>query len=89
MKTFGISLNDFIGVGPSPHSVVMTTDSHLTECYDQSACLVEYIGNAMDITFGGCRSGTMMIAIYHHLLSLGLPDKKRIRELYNVSIERA
>jgi len=70
-----MSLNDLIGIGPSPHSVVLTTSDHLNQCYDQNACLVEYIGNAMDITFGGCRSGTMMIAIYHHLLSLGLPNK--------------
>lgn len=73
MKTFSIQLNEFLGVGPSPHSVVLTTEGHLNECYDKNACAVEYIGNVMDITFGGCRSGTMMIVIYHHLLSLGLP----------------
>lgn len=83
-NSMAISLYKFLGVGPSPCGLIITTSKFIEESYDPSKPLVEYAGNVMDTTFAGCRSGFNILLTYNLIKTLKMDvDRSVVQKIVN------
>lgn len=71
VNTLAFSAHKFPGLS-TPCGVILTTKTFLDKAFEKSERNIEYVGNIVDITISGSRSGLNVLMFHHAICTLGL-----------------
>lgn len=88
-NTIAISAHKYPGLS-QPCGVILARREFYEKAFEKTERNVEYVGNIVDSTITGSRSGLNVLMLYNALVTLGLKEgKKRLTELVNENINNA
>lgn len=88
-NTMAISAHKYPGLS-QPCGVILAKREFYEKAFEKTERNVEYVGNIVDSTITGSRSGLNVLMLYNALVTLGLKQgQKRLTELVNENISNA
>ncbi|AIK95615.1 aminotransferase class V-fold PLP-dependent enzyme [Candidatus Odyssella acanthamoebae] len=90
VHTIAISGHKFLGT-QAICGMILTTQEFLEHAFPLKTHIIDYIGNIVDITSSGCRSGLNIMLLHNAMCSLGLHqrDYSKLRSLVKRNLENA
>lgn len=89
VNTLAVSAHKYPGLS-QPCGIILATRHFFEKAFEKSERSVDYVGNIMDVTITGSRSGLNVLMFYHALKTLGLDKGNDIlTAMVNENMERA
>ena len=87
--TLAVSAHKYPGLS-QPCGIVLATKAFYEQAFAKSERGIEYVGNILDMTISGSRSGLNVLMFYHALITLGLDQgNEKISRMVTENIENA
>jgi histidine decarboxylase len=81
VRTLSFSAHKYPGLS-QPCGIILAEQAFFEKAFEKTERSIEYVGNIVDITISGSRSGLNVLMFYNAICTLGLDgDCKKIREM--------
>jgi len=89
VNTLAVSAHKYPGLS-QPCGIILAAQEFFNKAFEKSERSIEYVGNILDVTITGSRSGLNVLMLYNALCSLGL-DKgtEKLTSMVNENIANA
>ncbi|MBX3708867.1 MAG: hypothetical protein KIT56_04290 [Gammaproteobacteria bacterium] len=89
VNTLAVSAHKYPGLS-QPCGIILAQKDFFNKAFEKSERSIEYVGNIVDVTITGSRSGLNVLMFYNALLSLGLDkNTNKLTKMVNENIENA
>jgi len=89
VNTFSFSAHKYPGLS-QPCGVILARQAFFEKAFEKTERSVEYVGNILDVTITGSRSGLNVLMFYNALRSLGLDkDNKKLIKMVDENLQTA
>lgn len=89
VNTIAVSAHKYPGLS-QPCGILMSKKSFFEKAFEKSERSIEYVGNIIDVTITGSRSGLNVLMFYNALCTLGLhKGKEQLTKMVNENIASA
>lgn len=79
VNTLAVSAHKYPGLS-QPCGIILATKSFFEQAFAKSERSIDYVGNILDVTITGSRSGLNVLMFYNALYSLGLHENNALLE---------
>ncbi len=81
VNTLAVSAHKFPGLS-QPSGIILAQIDFFKKAFEKSERNIDYVGNILDVTITGSRSGLNVLMFYHALCTLGLDvDNKKLTQM--------
>lgn len=89
VNTLAVSAHKYPGLS-QPCGIILARRSFFEKSFEKSERSIDYVGNILDVTITGSRSGLNVLMFYNALCTLGLnKSNEKLKQLVNENLENA